>query len=71
MCINKIYLFILLQLQEFFKAHRNFVKNDFYIFGESYAGHYVPALASQINRANKQKRGIHINLKVVQNVLYT
>ncbi|XP_047180597.1 serine carboxypeptidase-like [Vigna umbellata] len=50
-------------LQEFFKAHPNFVKNDFYIFGESYAGHYVPALASRINSANKQKQGLHINLK--------
>ncbi|KAL2328560.1 hypothetical protein Fmac_021987 [Flemingia macrophylla] len=51
-------------LQEFFKKHPKFVKNnDFYIAGESYAGHYIPALASRINQANKQKLGIHINLK--------
>ncbi|TKY67170.1 Serine carboxypeptidase 49 [Spatholobus suberectus] len=50
-------------LQEFFKAHPDFVKNDFYITGESYAGHYIPALASRVNRGNKQTQGIHINLK--------
>ncbi|KAH1041532.1 hypothetical protein AAZX31_09G048500 [Glycine max] len=50
-------------LQEFFKAHPEFVKNDFYITGESYAGHYVPALASRVNQGNKENEGIHINLK--------
>nr|KYP68585.1 Serine carboxypeptidase-like 49 [Cajanus cajan] len=50
-------------LQEFFKTHPEFVKNDFYITGESYAGHYIPALAYRINQANKQNLGIHINLK--------
>ncbi|TKY67171.1 Serine carboxypeptidase 49 [Spatholobus suberectus] len=50
-------------LQEFFKAHPDFVKNDFYITGESYAGHYIPALASRVNQGNKQNQGIHINLK--------
>ncbi|XP_020214804.2 serine carboxypeptidase-like [Cajanus cajan] len=50
-------------LQEFFKTHPEFIKNDFYITGESYAGHYIPALAYRINQANKQNLGIHINLK--------
>ncbi|TKY67169.1 Serine carboxypeptidase 49 [Spatholobus suberectus] len=50
-------------LQEFFKGHPQFVKNDFYITGESYAGHYIPALASRVNQGNKKKQGIHINLK--------
>lgn len=50
-------------LQAFFKQHPEFVKNEFYVTGESYAGHYVPALASRINKGNKAKEGIHINLK--------
>ncbi|GLT80762.1 hypothetical protein SLA2020_521850 [Shorea laevis] len=50
-------------LQAFFKEHSEFVKNDFYITGESYAGHYIPALASRIHKGNKAKEGIHINLK--------
>ncbi|KAK7404786.1 hypothetical protein VNO78_05745 [Psophocarpus tetragonolobus] len=50
-------------LQEFFKARPYFVKNDFYITGESYAGHYIPALASRVNQGNKQSQGILINLK--------
>ncbi|KAK7257674.1 hypothetical protein RIF29_31818 [Crotalaria pallida] len=50
-------------LQEFFKEHPQFVKNDFYIAGESYSGHYIPALASRVNEGNKKKEGIPINLK--------
>ncbi|KAK4286415.1 hypothetical protein QN277_002973 [Acacia crassicarpa] len=50
-------------LQAFFKEHSQFVENDFYITGESYAGHYIPAIASRIHQANKANEGIHINLK--------
>uniref|UniRef100_A0A7N0ZX43 Carboxypeptidase n=1 Tax=Kalanchoe fedtschenkoi TaxID=63787 RepID=A0A7N0ZX43_KALFE len=50
-------------LQAFFQGHPEFASNDFYVTGESYAGHYVPALASRINKGNKNKEGIHINLK--------
>ncbi|KAK2370895.1 serine carboxypeptidase [Trifolium repens] len=50
-------------LQAFFKEHRQFAKNDFYITGESYAGHYIPAFASRVHQGNKAKEGIHINLK--------
>ncbi|KAI4334343.1 hypothetical protein L6164_019046 [Bauhinia variegata] len=50
-------------LQEFFKQHHQFAKNGFYITGESYAGHYIPALASRVYQGNKEKREIHINLK--------
>ncbi|CAL1392286.1 unnamed protein product [Linum trigynum] len=50
-------------LQEFFKGHPQFAGNDFYVAGESYAGHYIPALASRIYRGNKNNEGIHINLK--------
>ncbi|TYI90929.1 hypothetical protein E1A91_D03G156400v1 [Gossypium mustelinum] len=50
-------------LQAFFKQHPQYVKNDFYITGESYAGHYIPAFAVRVHQGNKAKRGIHINLK--------
>ena len=56
---NDLYKF----LQAFFKTHPDYVKNDFYITGESYAGHFIPALATRINRGNKNKRRIYINLK--------
>ncbi|KAL0709921.1 hypothetical protein Bca4012_016899 [Brassica carinata] len=50
-------------LQAFFKEHPQLWKNDFYITGESYDGHYIPALASRIRSGNKNKEGIPINLK--------
>ncbi|KAL9171298.1 hypothetical protein ABFS82_04G199800 [Erythranthe guttata] len=50
-------------LQAFFKEHPQYLKNDFYITGESYAGHYIPAFASRVNQGNKNKEGLHINLK--------
>ncbi|OVA17989.1 Peptidase S10 [Macleaya cordata] len=50
-------------LQAFFSEHPQFATNDFYITGESYAGHYIPAFAARVHRGNKAKEGIHINLK--------
>ncbi|MED6145523.1 Protein cbp3, mitochondrial [Stylosanthes scabra] len=50
-------------LQAFFKEHSEFVNNDFYITGESYAGHYIPAFASRVHQGNQKQEGIHINLK--------
>ncbi|KAE9461233.1 hypothetical protein C3L33_06820, partial [Rhododendron williamsianum] len=38
-------------------------KEEFYITGESYAGHYIPAFAARVNQGNKAKEGIYINLK--------
>uniref|UniRef100_G3WEW2 Carboxypeptidase n=1 Tax=Sarcophilus harrisii TaxID=9305 RepID=G3WEW2_SARHA len=35
-------------LQSFFAKFPNFTSNDFYVFGESYAGVYVPSLSAQI-----------------------
>ena len=51
-------------LQEFFKGHPKYQSNDFFITGESYAGHYIPALASRIYKGNSNKEGLHVNLKV-------
>ncbi|KAG7556158.1 Peptidase S10 serine carboxypeptidase [Arabidopsis suecica] len=50
-------------LQAFFKEHPNLAKNDLYITGESYAGHYIPALAWRVHNENKKKEGVSINLK--------
>ncbi|KAM7278051.1 hypothetical protein ACFE04_005185 [Oxalis oulophora] len=50
-------------LQAFFVEHPSMAKRDFYITGESYAGHYIPALASRVHQGNKAKEGTHINLK--------
>ncbi|XP_076902159.1 serine carboxypeptidase-like [Bidens hawaiensis] len=50
-------------LQAFFKEHPEYTKNDFFITGDSYAGHYCPALAAKVHKENKANKGIHINLK--------
>ncbi|XP_057424271.1 serine carboxypeptidase-like isoform X1 [Lotus japonicus] len=50
-------------LQAFFAEHPQLAKNDFFITGESYAGHYIPAFASRIRQGNLANEGIHINLK--------
>ncbi|NP_001141041.1 Serine carboxypeptidase-like precursor [Zea mays] len=50
-------------LQAFFAEHPKYAKNDFFITGESYAGHYIPAFASRVHQGNKNNEGIHINLK--------
>ncbi|KAE9617522.1 putative carboxypeptidase C [Lupinus albus] len=50
-------------LQAFFAEHPQYAKNDFFITGESYAGHYIPAFAARIHRGNKANEGIHVNLK--------
>ncbi|KAL5721525.1 Serine carboxypeptidase-like 35 [Ranunculus cassubicifolius] len=40
-------------LVEWFKKFPNFKSNEFYIAGESYAGHYVPQLAELVHDRNK------------------
>lgn len=44
--------------------HPEYLDNEFYITGESYAGHYIPAFASRVHQGNKNEEGLHINLKV-------
>jgi cathepsin A (carboxypeptidase C) len=50
-------------LQNFFKALPQYQKNDFFIFGESYAGHYVPAIGHKIWESNKKQEGVTIPMK--------
>ncbi|TVU19121.1 hypothetical protein EJB05_35255 [Eragrostis curvula] len=57
-------------LQAFFKQHPDLLENDFYITGESYAGHYIPAAAERVHRGNKEGSGLHINLKASYSSLY-
>ena len=48
-------------LQSFFKDHPSWNKN-FYVFGESYGGHYAPATAHKIWAGGKAGEGIKIDL---------
>ncbi|KAJ7571660.1 hypothetical protein O6H91_01G170800 [Diphasiastrum complanatum] len=50
-------------LEAFFEAHPGYAKNEFFVTGESYAGHYVPAVTGRIHDNNKKGSGIKINLK--------
>lgn len=57
---NDMYHFV----QEFLQAKPEYQTLPFYVFGESYAGHYVPAIAHRIFSGNQQKEGpLEINLK--------
>jgi len=51
-------------LQQFFQAHEEYQTQKFFIFGESYAGHYVPAVSHRVwlNNNNISKGDIKINL---------
>lgn len=52
-------------VQEFLKAHPEYAKLELYIFGESYGGHYAPAVSNRIFQGNKKNDGIFVNLKGV------
>lgn len=49
-------------LQAFFEALPQY-NRDFYIFGESYAGHYIPAIASALHKYNKGEPPLRIDFK--------
>ncbi|KAF0697812.1 Aste57867_11527 [Aphanomyces stellatus] len=51
-------------LHGWFKLHPQFIHHDFFVTGESYAGHYVPALATALRKTPTRHAGdIQINLK--------
>jgi cathepsin A (carboxypeptidase C) len=50
-------------LVEFFAAHPEYADLDFYVFGESYGGHYAPNVAYRVLEGNQEKKNPAINLK--------
>jgi len=56
---NDMYAFLL----AFFSAHPDRRTNPFFVFGESYAGHYVPNVAHRVWLGNGKSEGAHINLQ--------
>lgn len=49
-------------VQAFLNEFPQFAKQELFIFGESYGGHYAPAVAHRIYQGNKNKDGPYINL---------
>ncbi|MEV7424438.1 MULTISPECIES: S10 family serine carboxypeptidase-like protein [unclassified Streptomyces] len=51
-------------LQEFFLAHPEYARCPLYVCGESYAGKYVPAIALEIDKQNREAvDAVPLNLK--------
>merc|ERR1712190_153384 len=53
---------MLIFLLGFFKQFPQYANTKFYIFGESYGGHYVPAIGHKIWESNKANSAMHIPL---------
>ncbi|KAI8071446.1 Alpha/Beta hydrolase protein [Gongronella butleri] len=48
-------------LQLFFKEFSQYASLDFHVSGESYAGHYIPRIGTEVNKGNKgQFSSLHI-----------
>eukprot|EP00124_Ichthyophonus_hoferi_P000088 Ihof_evm8s3 gene=Ihof_evmTU8s3 len=58
---NQMYEFLSL----FLAANKELQNNDFWIFGESYGGHYIPAVATKIVQENEKGLRLAINFKGV------
>lgn len=54
-------------IQAFLQAHPQYKENPLFIFGESFGGHYAPAIAQRVHRGNndKKKGTEFVNLKGV------
>ena len=52
-------------LQAFFKAHTALQGLPFFVVGESYGGHYTPALTYAVSQGNKKPGNLKINLRGV------
>jgi len=53
----------ILLFKNFIKKYPKYSKLDFYLVGESYAGHYVPAVAQRYLHGNQKKEGIPIPIQ--------
>lgn len=49
--------------EQFFTVFNQYKHVDFYVAGESYAGHYVPAFSHEIHVRNQQAPKVFINLR--------
>ena len=56
---NELWIF----MQKFYQTYPQYANLPFFIIGESYGGHYVPAFAAHVVAQNKAKAGINIPLK--------
>lgn len=52
-------------LEQFFQVFPEYKQNDFFVTGESFGGHYVPAVAYAIHTSNSS-----INLKGIKNKIH-
>jgi len=43
-------------IQAFLQAHPKYKENPLFIFGESYGGHYAPAIAQRVFKGNQEKK---------------
>jgi cathepsin A (carboxypeptidase C) len=59
MVANDMYKFV----QSFLKAYPQYLNNDFFVYGESYGGHFAPATAHRIWQGNNNNEGTKVNLK--------
>lgn len=51
-------------LQAFFQSHPEYAKSPLYIIGESYGGHYVPAIAHRVWKGNQEGADKTISLNL-------
>jgi cathepsin A (carboxypeptidase C) len=58
---EQVYIF----LQLFYQKFPKYKDLEFHVIGESYGGHYVPAIGKIINDKNKQGKDRNINLKSI------
>jgi len=50
-------------MQELVKKYPQYHKNPFYIFGESYAGHFIPAAGAAVLQGNLDKDGEYVAIR--------